>query len=53
MDFLETNEELDLVPYSEEQRPENRTPESPGPIGGMWFCSEECRDEYKEGDSDE
>lgn len=38
----------DLVPYSEEQRPENRAEsDGPGPIGGLWFCSEDCRDEYR------
>ena len=44
----------ELVPYDERQRgpPKgahwSQLDPTEWPIGGMWFCSEECRDEYQE-----
>lgn len=38
----------ELVPYSEQQRPENWDGPEDARYGGLWFCSEQCRDEYQE-----
>lgn len=51
--WLEVVQETpDPVPYSEKMRPERYGPDGDldglPPIGGLWFCSEDCRDEYQE-----